>query len=67
MYAYSEDGLLEAFELEGDRFLMGLQWHPEMLMENVLMNLRFLNALLKVQRNIRLIKKQEIRNNTGYP
>jgi len=46
---------------------MGLQWHPEMLMENVLMNLRFLNALLKVQRNIRLIKKQEIRNNTGYP
>lgn len=31
--AYSEDGLLEAYEQEGDRFLVGLQWHPEMLFE----------------------------------
>jgi putative glutamine amidotransferase len=31
--AYSEDGLVEAFELEGDRFLVGVQWHPEMLFE----------------------------------
>lgn len=27
--AYSEDGVTEAVELPGDRFLVGLQWHPE--------------------------------------
>ncbi len=31
--AYSEDGLLEAYELEGSRFFVGVQWHPEMLLE----------------------------------
>ncbi|MGE5679103.1 MAG: gamma-glutamyl-gamma-aminobutyrate hydrolase family protein [Pseudomonadota bacterium] len=29
--AYSEDGLLEACEAEGERFLVATQWHPEML------------------------------------
>lgn len=32
--AYAEDGILEAFEVEGDRFLVGVQWHPEMLHES---------------------------------
>lgn len=31
--AYSEDGLLEAYEAEGERFLVATQWHPEMLVE----------------------------------
>jgi putative glutamine amidotransferase len=31
--AYAEDGIIEAFEMEGDRFLVGVQWHPEMLHE----------------------------------
>jgi putative glutamine amidotransferase len=28
--AWAEDGVLEAMELPGDRFCMGVQWHPEM-------------------------------------
>lgn len=31
--AYSEDGLVEGFELEGTRFLIGVQWHPEKMFE----------------------------------
>lgn len=31
--AYSEDGLLEAYEIAGERFFAGVQWHPEMLFE----------------------------------
>ena len=31
--AYSEDGILEAYEAEGARFLVATQWHPEMLVE----------------------------------
>jgi putative glutamine amidotransferase len=31
--AYAEDGIIEAFEIEGDRFLVGVQWHPEMLQD----------------------------------
>ena len=27
--AWSEDGVTEAIELEGDRFVVGVQWHPE--------------------------------------
>ena len=27
--AYTPDGLIEAFERPGSRFLMGVQWHPE--------------------------------------
>jgi putative glutamine amidotransferase len=27
--AYAEDGTLEAIEAPGDRFLLGVQWHPE--------------------------------------
>jgi putative glutamine amidotransferase len=27
--AHAEDGTLEAIEAPGDRFLLGVQWHPE--------------------------------------
>lgn len=27
--AYSEDGLIEAIEVPGDKFIFGVQWHPE--------------------------------------
>lgn len=29
--ARSEDGVIEAIELPGERFVMGTQWHPEMM------------------------------------
>lgn len=29
--AYSEEGIIEAIEFKEDRFIMGTQWHPEMM------------------------------------
>lgn len=31
--AFAEDGLIEAYEHKGERFFVGVQWHPEMLCE----------------------------------
>ena len=31
--AWASDGLMEALEGTGDRFLLGVQWHPEMLID----------------------------------
>lgn len=31
--AFSEDGVIEAIELPGDRYVLGVQWHPEMLFD----------------------------------
>lgn len=32
--AYSEDGIIEAIEDKNKRFFIGVQWHPESLMED---------------------------------
>ncbi len=32
--ARSEDHLIEAFEAQGDAFLLGVEWHPELLVES---------------------------------
>lgn len=29
----SEDNIIEAIEMKGDRFVVGVQWHPEMLVD----------------------------------
>lgn len=31
--AYSSDSILEAFEYHGDQFCIGIQWHPECMLE----------------------------------
>lgn len=31
--AYSEDGLIEAFELKNKKFVLALKWHPELMMD----------------------------------
>ena len=31
--AYSDDGVIEAIELPGKRFVLGVQWHPEKMVE----------------------------------
>lgn len=31
--AFAPDGLIEALEAEGDAFVIGVQWHPEMLID----------------------------------
>lgn len=36
--AYSDDGVLHAMEQEGDRFVVGVQWHPETMDVQTLFN-----------------------------
>lgn len=39
--AYSEDNILEAIESRNKKFFIGVQWHPESLMEDVYSNKLF--------------------------
>lgn len=39
--AYSEDNILEAIEDKNKKFFMGVQWHPESVMEDVYSNKLF--------------------------
>ncbi len=40
--SYSEDGLVESFELENRKFIMGIKWHPELLYKE-----KYVNKLFK--------------------
>jgi len=31
--SYSEDGLVESFEVENKKFVMGVKWHPELMLD----------------------------------
>lgn len=45
--ALSEEGLIESVYLDGKKFALGVQWHPEMMYDNEEMNLifkKFINA-----------------------
>lgn len=33
--AHAEDGVVEALELDGDQFVVGVQWHPEQTLEDL--------------------------------
>ena len=33
--AYSEDNILEAIEDKNKKFFLGIQWHPESLLEDI--------------------------------
>ena len=32
--AFSNDGLVEGFELENKKFVLGLKWHPELMLDD---------------------------------
>lgn len=36
--SYSEDGLVESFEVPNKKFVMGIKWHPELMYEDTDMN-----------------------------
>ena len=44
--AYAPDGLIEAIELSGDRFGIGVQWHPEMLIDSDTATRRLFEAFI---------------------
>ena len=31
--SYSEDGLVESFEVENKKFVLGVKWHPELMLD----------------------------------
>ena len=43
--ALSEEGLVEAAYLEDKKFVLGVQWHPEMMYDNEEMNMIFKNFI----------------------
>ena len=45
--ATAEDGVIEAIEIPGERFIVGVQWHPEMMQRNKVNHSFFLRVLLK--------------------
>jgi len=32
--SFSYDGLVESFELENKKFVLGIKWHPELMLED---------------------------------
>lgn len=36
--SFSKDELVESFELENKKFVMGIKWHPELLLEEFIKN-----------------------------
>lgn len=43
--AWADDGIIEAIESEGDNFVIGVQWHPERILNEV--NLRLFREFVK--------------------
>lgn len=46
----ADDGLLEALEVDGERFVVGVQWHPEMLIEKDEATARLFSAFIEAAR-----------------
>lgn len=44
---HAKDGLVEGFELEGERFLAAVQWHPEMMIQTDAKYLRFFEGFIE--------------------
>ena len=49
--ARSQDGVIEAVESRGEHFVLGIQWHPELLTEKYPAMLALFEALVKVAGN----------------
>ena len=47
--SYSEDGLVESFEVENKKFVMGVKWHPELMLDEDTTNIfkAFIEACTK--------------------
>lgn len=47
--SYSEDGLVESFELENKKFVVGIKWHPELMLDEETTNIfkHFIGACIK--------------------
>lgn len=68
----SLDGIIEAIELKGDRFVIGTQWHPEMMVEHYAEHLSIFKAFVDACAQYMFEKKafdneiEEIKMNPKY-
>lgn len=66
------DGIVEAIELKGDRFVLGTQWHPEMMIEHYdeqfLIFKAFVDASMKYKMSTKFLvnKVDEVKSNKRY-
>ena len=51
--AWATDGLVEGIEVDGYRFVVGVQWHPELLLLSVPANLGLYRAFVKAAGRMR--------------
>lgn len=58
--AMSPDGIVEAIEMKGDRFILGTQWHPEMLQEKHSEELLIFKAFIEACRENKMSKKRKV-------
>lgn len=56
--AHAEDGLVEAFEGEGNRFIIGVQWHPEMLVGKYPKELEIFKRFIDIAKEHKAHKEQ---------
>ena len=45
----SYDGLVESFELDNKKFVLGIKWHPELMLEDELPDKLFKEFISKCQ------------------
>ena len=43
----SDDGLVESFELKNNKFVIGIKWHPELMIEDKLTDRLFKEFISK--------------------
>ncbi|QDU69937.1 gamma-glutamyl-gamma-aminobutyrate hydrolase family protein [Engelhardtia mirabilis] len=71
--ATDDEGLIEAVELDGDRFVLGTQWHPELstttgaLVEPHDRNARLFEALVSAARDWRAQRSARVRASAAPP
>lgn len=46
----SYDGLIESFEISNKKFIMGIKWHPELMLEDEFTKNLFKELLINVNR-----------------
>jgi putative glutamine amidotransferase len=58
--AFAPDGLVEALEADGDAFAVGVQWHPEMLIDSDAGTRRLFEAFVDAARDWRSVRSSEL-------
>lgn len=48
LFGYSEDGIIEAIELKKNKFAIGVQWHPEMILDESIEAKKLFNRFIDV-------------------